>query len=386
MDARTAELLRLTLIPGLGPFRIARLMETMGSADVVLGATATSLSRVPGIGPKTAAMIVGARDNHEAAFASEVKQIEQAGARVVCVGGPGYPSLLSGLPGAPPILYIAGVIENEDADRFPVSIVGSRSCTAYGVEQAELFGGSLARAGLTVVSGGARGIDTAAHRGALRAGGRTIAVLGCGLGKCYPPENRELFDAIASGRGAVVSELPMSTEPDFKNFPARNRLISGISLGVVVIEAARGSGALITSRHAAEDHGREVMAVPGRVDSPASEGSLDLLKRGGAHLVTSPSDVVEVLEQSGWHADRGTLGAFANAHLEAAAPKQEHVATPVHPDSIDGRILGALAGPRSVDELIQAIGVTAAEFGAAVTRLELQGFVVRRGPNLERGQ
>jgi DNA processing protein len=405
MDARTAELLRLTLIPGLGPVRISRLMRVMGSADRVLGASAAALSRVPGIGPKTAGLIAGGREKHEAEFEAELERVEAAGARVVSVGGPGYPSLLSALPGAPPVLYVCGEIQSDEADRFPVSIVGSRSCTAYGIEQAELFGGSLARAGMTVISGGARGIDTAAHRGALRAGGRTVAVLGCGLGRCYPPENRELFDAIADGQGAVVSELPMATEPDYKNFPARNRLISGMSLGVVVIEAAKGSGALITARHAAEDHGREVMAVPGRVDSPASEGSLGLLRQGGAHLVTSPSDVIAVLEQSGWHADRGTLGAFtpttsgedslgadpagtgtgpSGMRMPPKGEKAHKKTTLIQPESAEGRVLETLTGARTMDQVISETGLSAAECGAAVTHLELLGVVRRTGFGLER--
>ncbi|MFG0306978.1 MAG: DNA-processing protein DprA [Phycisphaerales bacterium JB040] len=373
MDQHARDLLALTLLPGLGPVRIARLLESFASPGAALGASEPALARVPGIGPKTARAVAEAARNLDALLEKELGRVDRAGVTLLARGTTDYPALLNDLPGAPPLLYARGS-RDPDLFRYPVAIVGSRACTAYGIEQAEHFASTLARAGLTIVSGGARGIDTAAHRGALRAEGRTIAVLGCGLGHTYPPENRDLFDRIADRGGLLLSELPMDTPPDRSNFPARNRLISGLSLGVIVIEAAKGSGALITARHAGEDHGREVMALPGRVDSPASEGSHALLKAGGAHVVTEPGDVLQILESAGWHAHRGSLDAFV--------PEPE----PLAPDSgtPDAALFELLATPRTLDQLIADSSLEPHLVTAAVTRLELLGRLKRRRGVLHR--
>ena len=302
LTPRARALLSLVMLPGLGSVRASRLLDAFGgSADRVLGASHAAWCAVPGIGRVTSEKARAGIPTVGDAVDAECERMARAGVRAVAIGDPGYPMLLADLPDAPRLLFIRGSfggIEQEPSrDAYPVAIVGSRRCSQYGIEQAERFGGVLGRSGLTIVSGGARGIDTAAHRGCLRSGGRTVVVQGCGLGRVYPPENGALFDRIiAEDAGAIVSELPMLTEPRGEHFPARNRIISGLSLGVVVIEAGRKSGALITAAVAAEEHGREVMVVPGRVDSAASAGSLDLLKRGGGALVSEPGDVLAQLE------------------------------------------------------------------------------------------
>jgi len=265
------------------------------------------------------------------------------------------------------------------------------------VEQATRFALALAQAGLTVVSGGARGVDTAAHRAALRAGeGRTVAVLGCGLATCYPPENAALFDEIVERGGAILSELPLRTGPNAENFPARNRIISGVSLGVLVIEAPAKSGALITARYAAEDQGREVMALPGRADSPASEGTNELIKRGEAAMVTTPRDVLDVLENAARHAHAGSHGARTLAYAWGGAGEG-----PFEPggEGASGRdrsvgergltdrqraVLEAIGEGASVDRVVELTGLEAGVVLTEATMLELKGLAARRGDGFER--
>lgn len=386
----TRDLLRLTLTPGLGPVLIARLLAAFGSPEAVLAASPRELERVRGIGGSKSATIARGLKESAGLVTPELDLAERLGVRLVTRASDEYPALLAQLPDAPPLLYVKGRLAPALADRYPVAIVGSRDCTAYGIEQAERFAGVLGGAGLTIVSGGARGIDTAAHRGALRAGGRTVAVLGCGLAECYPPENAPLFEQIASdSRGAIISELPLRTPPHADNFPARNRLISGMSLGVIVIEAGRRSGSLITARMAAEDHGREVMALPGRVDSPASRGSLELIKEGGAALVTEPGDVLALLETPARHTFGGTHairyadpGRTPEALFEEPAAPSSQPASPLTP--VQQAILNALDEPLTWDELARATGFTPAELRAQVTVLEIQRRVERAGTRIGR--
>jgi DNA processing protein len=403
LPASTIALLRLTLTKGLGPILIARLLEAFGSAERILNLAPAELERIRGIGSAKSASICRALKESTGLVESELAEAGKLGVRIVPRGDPEYPPLLASIPDPPPILYVRGRVRPGDLDAYPVAIVGSRDCTAYGIEQAERFAGVLAGAGLCLVSGGARGIDTAAHRGALRAGGRTIAVLGCGLGRCYPPENHALFDRIASGDqpgGAVISELPLLANPDAANFPARNRLISGISLGVIVIEARKGSGSLITARQAAEDHGREVMAIPGRVDSPSSWGTHELIKSGGAALVTEPGDVLALLESparhsfTGVHADRyadptrAPDALFDDAAASPTAPPPIATATAASrapalaPDQ--RRIIEALNSPLTPDELARATGLAPADLRVQLTKLEILRRVQRQGSRIAR--
>lgn len=393
--AAVLDRLGLMMLPGVGPVHAQRLLETFGSVEKVFRAGPEALSRVKGIGKQTAGRIVRARDQVRALAEEELALAESAGVTVLPHGAPGYPPLLAQIPAAPGQLYVRGTLDAEGADRYAVAIVGSRRCSAYGVEQAERFGGLLARAGVTVISGGARGIDTAAHRGALRAGGRTIVVQGCGLAGCYPPENAALYDQIvAEGRGAVVSELPMTTSPASENFPARNRIISGLSLGVIVIEANARSGALITARLAAEDQGREVMALPGRVDSRTSEGTHELIKKGGALLVTCPADVLELLESPARHHHGGTHearyspglfeGAGAGEDQGGAAERATDEGGGVGLTEIQRAILAALEAPLTPDQLAVAAGLAPERLRVELTLLELRGQLVRSGTVVRR--
>lgn len=386
-------LLSLTLVQGLGPVRIARVLEAFGSFEGVLGASGADLARVPGIGDKLSRTILkGVREAGPLAD-RELERLAKAGAGLVTIADDDYPPLLRQIPAAPPVLSVRGQLRPHDLDRYPVAIVGSRGCTHYGIEQSGLFGGALARAGLTLVSGGARGIDTAAHRGAMDAGGRTIAVLGCGIAKCYPPENRDLFDRIADGHGAVISELPAETGPNAENFPARNRIISGLSLGVLVIEAGLKSGALITARHAADDHGREVMGIPGRVDSAASAGTHELLKQG-THLVCEPADVIAILEGHARHLHAGTHDAMT-ADPARHDPPRNGLFAGDGPDAdgpmgdltdLQRAILGSMSEPRSAEDIGERVGLDAGPIRAALTMLELAGRVRRNGSRFERAR
>lgn len=393
LDPSLRSLLRLTLVPGLGPILIQRALEAFGTAEAALRASnALWRQKVKGVGDVHARQIVAAAAGTEQLADEELGLAERLGVHLIGIGSPEYPPLLAQIPTAPPILYVRGAIEPSGRDRYPIGIVGSRSCTHYGREQSDRFAAHLAAAGLTIISGGARGIDTAAHQAALRAGGRTVAVLGCGLAECYPPDNRELFDRIADGRGAVVSDLPLRTPPNAENFPARNRIISGLSLGVLVVEAGRKSGALITARLAAEEHGREVFALPARVDSSAAEGSLDLIKKGGAEMVTHPEDILHTLETparhhfNGTHAVRygglpeadGTDGLFTPGAPSGAPPRDAGLS------ESQKSILVALDAPRTLDQLAIELKLDAAKVRADITMLEIRRRVVRRGSVIER--
>jgi DNA processing protein len=269
---------------------------------------------------------------------------------------PRYPALLAAIP-SPPALDVRGTLEPGDA--LAVAIVGSRRATAYGIEVAETLAADLAARGVTIVSGLARGIDTAAHRGALAAGGRTLAVLGHGIASVYPPENRALAEAIAE-HGAILSQFPAAAEPLSFHFPLRNRTLAGLVLGVVVVEAAERSGALITAGLAG-DLGREVFAVPGRITSAASRGTNGLL-RDGAKLVTHWSDIVSELPQP-WR------------RAVADAPAGGDEAAPLAPGSDEERMLQLLSvdDAQHIERLIARAGVDAARAGTALIALELAG-------------
>lgn len=382
LDELSLATLRLALTPGLGPVRAGRCIELFGSPQDVLGASSAVLKRVQGIGAVLADRIaLGLRQSQESAE-RELEAADRHGAFVIARGSAHYPPLLAELDDAPLVLFCRGSIRSDEADRFPAAIVGSRACTLYGLEQAARFAGSLARSGLTVISGGARGIDTSAHRGALDAGGRTIVVQGCGLAHAYPPENADLFERIvADDRGAVVSELPMGTPAVPENFPGRNRIISGLSLGTLVIEAGLKSGALITARIAAEEQGREVMALPGRVDSQSSRGALELIRDGGAAPVIEPGDVIHALENAARHHVGGTHEARFVQPLskELFCEPGEASASVAALGDVQRRIVEVLTVPRSADQIAAALRTEVSALRGELTLLELSGHVVRAG-------
>lgn len=416
-------LLALTSIPDIGPVRAARLVAAFGSAFAAMHAAQAQLASVRGISHAFAAAIIKARAAAVDDAKAELDRAQSMSLRLIMRGDPEYPELLRPLPDAPPLLYVRGQFDPAGRDRFALAIVGSRACSHYGMEQAGRFASVLASSGITIVSGGARGIDTAAHRSALRAGGRTVVVQACGLSNTYPPENHKFFDEIVTeGRGVVISELPLKTEPKAENFPARNRIVSGMSLGVLVIEADLRSGSLITARLAAEEHGREVMALPGRVDSPTSRGCLELIKSGGAALVTEPADVIALIESparhqhDGTHADRYalaeqqpllSLGAPSEsppAHREApkkmksakatsasethatasTEPARAEQATDQRSTATNDPVLQALSEPLTLDALMTQTGMDAGALRASLTMLEIQGRVRRDGPRFEK--
>ncbi len=384
----TLSLLRLTLAEGVGPILGRRLIEALGTPERVFEASRAELQSIDGIGEIKAEHIARSLRESAALLEPEVEFAERLGVRVIGLGSPDYPPLLAETPDSPLVLYVRGKIPASQED-YALAIVGSRRATAYGIEQAERFSAWLSQAGLVIVSGGAAGIDTAAHRGALRVNGRTVAVLGCGLAHCYPPENVELFDRITEPGGAIISELPLATAPGPENFPARNRIIAGMSLGVLVIEAPRRSGALITARQATEEYGREVMAVPGRIDSPASEGSNDLIKSGGAALVASPADVLDAIESAARHQFGGTHAArFAPPDGARGDRASNLPGGPVAAslNETQRSILESLDKPRTLEDICGKTGLEAGEVQAQTLLLEVRRLVVRSGGRLERRQ
>jgi DNA processing protein len=276
----------LCAVPDLGPVTIKRLISTFGSPEGVFRADVGQLCRVELVGRERAESIK--RFSGFDSLRRDMERVRKDGVRVLTLESGDYPEELRNLDDAPLVIYMKGEIMEED--KYAVAIVGSRKPTPYGVSVAEKIASELAGMGLTVVSGGARGIDTAAHIGSVRSGGRSIAVMGSGIDVSYPSENRGLFERM-SRSGAVLSEFAPGTPPGRENFPRRNRLISGLSMGVLVVEAASRSGALITARHAL-DQGKEVFSVPGNISSSASSGTNDLIKQG-AKVVLRVEDIIE---------------------------------------------------------------------------------------------
>ncbi|MCE5269399.1 MAG: DNA-processing protein DprA [Planctomycetaceae bacterium] len=352
------DVLRLCLTPGVGPTIRGRLLERFGSARAVLAAAPSELREVQGVGPKLVHKIAG--DDREIDVEAEIALCQERGIDIFTEADAGYPRPLREIHDPPGVLFVRGKMKPDDV--LAVGIVGTRHGTQYGLRQAERLAGGLVRAGLTVISGLARGIDAAAHRGALAAGGRTIAVLASGVLNIYPPEHDELAAEVAA-QGAVISEAPPRSEPLAGMFPQRNRLISGLSLGVVVVEAAERSGALITAHHAMEQ-GREVFAVPGNVDSRASRGCHRLL-RDGAKLVESVDDVLEEL-----------------GPLVEAAPRDDgqmiHHPAELLLNELEQQVLAAVHTEATpIDQLVVDTGLPVPQVLSTISVLEMRRLIRR---------
>lgn len=345
--------LTLLMVPGIGPARYKTLIERFGSPQEALHASLSALTALPRMDHKTAVAVRNFRDAPE--IERQLAAIEHHRVRVIMLSDEGYPELLKEIHDPPPLLFVQGDFHESDARS--VAIVGTRRATSYGKTMAEQIAGGLAQRGIPIVSGMARGIDSIAHRTALTRGGRTLAVLGCGVDVIYPPENRALKEQISES-GAVLSEFPMGTPPEAPNFPRRNRIISGLSVGTIVIEAGEKSGALFTANFALEQN-REVFAVPGSANAFKSQGTNNLIKRG-AKLVQTADDVLEELE--------GPLGGWTPP--EPVLPV---------PDTLPPREKALLellsAQPKHIDFLSDEAHLSTAELLTLLLSLELQGLV-----------
>jgi len=353
---------RLASVTGVGSAFRRQLLQHFGSPRGVFAATPREISAAARIGPRLAAMIVEAGSG--TAAEQLLDQCRREGVDVLVEGYPGYPGLLSRIDDPPGVLFARGRLE--PCDSLAVSVVGARRASQYGRRVASVLAGGLARAGYTVVSGLARGIDAAAHRGALDAGGRTIAVLGTGVLNVYPPEHVDLATEVV-GRGAVVSEAPPLAEATAGSFPRRNRIVSGLSLGTIVVEAAERSGALITARLAGEQ-GREVFAVPGQIDCRTARGCHGLI-REGAKLVESVDDILEefgpLFEST---VDGSGRGVRVPAELALGA--------------IERRVLDAVdacadAGSCGIESVVDETGLSASQVLSTIGVLEVRRIVVR---------
>ncbi|MEJ2695351.1 MAG: DNA-processing protein DprA [Candidatus Sulfobium sp.] len=345
----------LSLVPDVGPVTSRKLLAVMGTPENIFRAGTKDLLSLKGFRKETADNIRNFR------FWDEVERYEREtrkkGIRVVGLDDPLYPAPLKEIEGAPVVLYMTG--EYQPDDRFGIAVVGSRKYTYYGESVTQKIAGELSAAGFTIVSGLARGVDTLSHKSALASGGRTIAVLGSGSDICYPSENRGLMEKIASS-GCVISEFPPGTAPNRENFPRRNRLISGLALGVLVVEAAPESGSLITANYALEQN-KEVFAVPGNITSPNSEGTNRLIRQG-AKLVMKAGDVIEELAP--------VLKGFITARKEESVELSEE----------ERSLCRALSRePRHIDTVTREVSLPAHKTLEVMLSLELKGVVRQSG-------
>jgi len=351
----TEACIALNMLPTVGPVRLRKLLQVFKEPPAILAAKRADLRKVDGVGSEVADQI----SNWESIvdLPAELKRVKDFGATVITQESPSYPKSLREIHAPPIVLYVWG--ELRDRDHHAIGIIGARRTTHYGSESAKKLAYQLAYAGLTVISGLARGIDTAAHQGALAAKGRTIAVIGSGLSKLYPPENRALAERIRDGNGAVVSEFSMEVEPDRQTFPMRNRIISGWSHGILVVEAGVNSGALITASQALEQ-GRAVYAVPGHINAPSAIGSNRLIQQG-AKLVMDANDILDDLQ----------------ILLPETKPSPEAAVRPLPPLSDhERRVYDAIEATETpIDEIATKCNLPSATVSSTLLGLELKRLV-----------
>ncbi|MBI1257470.1 MAG: DNA-protecting protein DprA [Chloroflexi bacterium] len=347
--------LGFSLVPGIGPKRLLLLARAFGTLQSAWEAGEKPL-REAGLDGEASANLLRMRSQVD--LDREMAKIERAGARLLTPEDAEFPSLLKNLPDPPLALYVRGTLTAQDD--LALSIVGTRKATPYGRDASAYFARQLAQQGVTIISGLAHGIDSAAHRGALDVGGRTLAVMGCGIDRIYPSDNAELARQIIE-HGALISEFPVGSKPEARHFPRRNRIISGLSLGVLVVEAPEQSGAMITATLAAEQ-GRDVFAVPGSIFSGASGGTNRLIQ-DGAKLVLTVDDILDELNIAHRKVE-------ARVITKRIAPSGEKEAALL-------RYLGA--DPLPIDDLVRQSGLSAAEALGILTLLELQGYVENDG-------
>jgi DNA processing protein len=348
----------LNLIEHVGPVRVRQLLEHFGEAPAILQASHSQLLHVRGIGEETAAAIANWEKSID--LAGELKRIADFGCHVLVQSDPDYPEVLRQIYDPPIVLYVKGRLTPQDKNA--VALVGSRMTTHYGIEVARKLAYQLAYVGVTVVSGGARGIDTAAHQGALSAKGRTVCTLGTGINIVFPPENRELFERIADS-GAVITQYPFNRKADKQSFAIRNRIVAGMTLGTVVVEADLHSGALITSNFATE-YGRQVFAVPGRIDSPRSKGCHDLIKKG-AKLCEGAEDILSEFEY------------LFPASNRPPSPGETGVLPALELSENEQKCFDALRSEdeTSIDEVIRKSGLPSSAVSVALLSLEMKRVI-----------
>lgn len=356
MDSLEASVV-LNMLPGMGPVRLRALLARFGSPEAVLSAGEGSLREVPGVGDEVAGAIRDWRRHVD--LDDEMALAGRLGVRILTRDDAEYPAHLREIHAPPIILYCLGRLE--DRDRHALGIVGTRAPTHYGMDCAKRLAYQIAYAGMTVFSGLARGVDTLAHTAALAAKGRTVAVVGCGLAGIYPPENDELARRIADGQGAVLSEFPLRRKPDRQTFPMRNRIIAGASLGLLVVECGRNSGALITASQAVEQ-GRSVYAVPGPINRPSSEGCNRLIQQG-ARLVTSAAEILD--------------------EVHTLFPRQARDLAPSRPavslSDEESAVYQALGDEETpIDEVVRKSGLPIPSVSSTLLRLEMRRLVKQR--------